>query len=65
MKKWGSPIKVLGACGIGGRKGMGIEVGPQGDRDREGLQEREEREVSLGLVESLEGTEAWALPKPV
>lgn len=44
---------------------MGIEVGPQGDRDREGLQEREEREVYLGLVESLEGTEAWALPKPV
>lgn len=44
---------------------MEIEVGPQGNRDREGLQEREEREVSLGLVESLEGTEAWALPKPV
>lgn len=65
MKKWGSPIKVLGACGIGGRKGMEIEVGPQGNRDREGLQEWEEREVSLGLVESLEGTEVWALPKPV
>lgn len=44
---------------------MGIAVGPQGDRDREDLQEWEEREVSLGLVESLEGIEAWALPKPV